>query len=1339
MNNLTAILFLLVACLQLFSAPAKAQRYHFTNINAQKGLSENRVRTIVQDHWGLMWLGTKNGLNRFDGNNIKTFSVVDALKHHGNNNVSALFEDSRHCLWVGTDKGVFVFNPYTEAFTFFDTKTSKGKGITNWIADIKEDYQGNIWIVSPLEGLFKYNFKSKSLSVYHLTSPNAKYSSEPQCVCVRRNGEVWIGTNGSGIYRYEPRTNRFVNFHTSASGTSLLGQLIFTLCDYGNWIAIAEHEGRLMKFNPKTRDLQLVKASRVHYQILRALAFDGHRLIAGTQDGLFFINEHKGEEEQILSDSFQPYSLSDNMIESLCLDRTGGLWVGTMHNGVNYLPQHGLVFSNIIPLPGKKSIRSRSLHDLITDIEGKAWIGSEEGYLDVYDPRTRQIVNVQSPIYRGGSNRLALLSMGNTVWSGIFKNGLDIVDIHTYQLRHYTPEELGLRGEGSVYALYRDSKGRVWLGTASALYLMTSPMHFTQVKGLPTLFTQDIVEDRKGRIWIATMGDGLFCYNPETRSYKRFVVTGKPHSILSNSVSSISVDHQGKFWLATDRGGISHFDPLTGQAVNYSKQEGLPDDVTYKSLEDQWGNQWFGTNHGIVRLNPHDGSVHVFRNLNENLGNQYNYKSATIMGNGEFAIGGLDGLVIFDPRNFAERKGKSRVFITDLQVNGKDILPEENGILTENILHSQRIRLPYSFSTVAFSLSSLNYSGTEYDRYVYKLEGIDKEWLTTDKSSKISYSRLPSGDYVLKVRLADANSPITQLKIHVNYPWWNTQLARVIYGVLILALVAGLLYYFFRRQERNFRRRERQLERAKEEEVMRAKINFFTDITHEIRSPLTLINGALENICDLKIKNHNLARNIKAISTSSKRLLNLANQLLDLRKSDAKVVELTFMNMDICVLMRNLIESFVPAAQRQGKKLTFRTSQPSIILPIDKEAVTKIASNLLNNALKYSSSFIRVFVNLLEDHLEIVTENDGDKIPVDKAEEVFKPFVQLNSDNPVGGTGIGLALARSLAELHHGSLHIDTSASCNRFVLTLPLTQEHVIQLNEAREATAQAIDNAIEEEAEETEEVTDVKSLEKSSGIVTKEYTILVVDDNDEILQLITEKLQPFYTVIIACNGQDALEKLRTNFVDLVITDIMMPVMDGVQLTKAIREDEKLKHIPVVVLTAKHSMSSNLDSMKAGADAYVTKPFSVKFLIQTVATVIANRKKDLESYMKNPYIPLSSQEVHAATNGFLQHVQDVVLEHLSDSEFTIDNLASELGMSRSNLHRKLTAATGMPPSEYVRIIRLKKAAELMLKNDLRSSEVAACVGFGSISYFSKCFTKQFGVSPKKFMQQKHR
>lgn len=1321
--RITSIFIAVIAFFINCSIPSYAiETEWLIHLNTSNGLSENNVKSITQDCHGFMWFGTKNGLNRYDGNLLKTYDVFDCSLNVGNNNISALCESYDGLLWIGTDKGVYTYDVASDTFHFFSVRTKDGIMIDDWISQILQDPTGNIWIISPPVGAFRYNPEDCHLVKFSAGSGVSAQTGNFECMCLRANGDIWFGTNGSGLFEYDIKTSILRQYLSDKNGNSLEGRNIYALCDCGGYLAIAIHEEELLRYSPEENLLSQIDCPDVHYKILRALLFcDGH-LYVGTQNGLFII-DNDGTYFHETESALYPHGLSDNMIYSMFCDRDGGIWVGTIKGGVNYAPQSGLMFKNYVPGDAQGDISGRRISEIQKDPDGNIWISAEDGHLDVMDSLgTFRAVNFDAD--NAGVNRLALMVDGDYVWSGLFKGGLDIIHRFSMESTHFNPSELGISDEGSPYALYKDSRGIIWLGTASCVYTKDEGrMTFSKEENLPRCFAQDIVEDQNGIIWIATIGGGLLRYNRDSASVKCYRHSAENHdSISSNDVTSITLAQNGSLLLATERGGLCIYDPQKDTFTCVDKADGLPDDIIYKILEGEDGALWFGTNHGLVRYDRNTREVRVFKRDNGLIGNQFNNKSALLTPSGMMFFGGTEGLTRVNPKLFGTKAGH-KVYITDIWVNRKEIASNDNDMFQGNILYCPKVTLPFDFNEVRFAVSSMELSNINTYTFNYRMLGVNKDWISTDDGSNITFSQLPPGHYTFEICLTSHSDDMTRLEIVVRPPWWKSIIANVIYMLVLAVIIYAIVYFIVKSQRVRIEQKELDFKENQEKELLKYKIKFFADVAHEIRTPLSLINLALENIERKNILEEEITRNINTISQNSRRLISLVNQLLDFQKMDNNCVRLHYMNTDICELIKYVVYLFKPTLDSMHKSISLNTDKKSYIVPIDKEAVTKILSNLINNARKYSETFIRVHVTDDDDKIVISVVNDGKRIPSNKKEIIFNPLTRLDNAPAATGYGMGLALSRSIATLHGGSLIFDDTSEYNKFILRLPKHQENVVSIQDGTINLTSVI-------------VDDVTGENLSKLVIApRKYTVLIVEDNMDLIRMIKYSLLDSYNILDAANGRDAIDIVHSHQVDLIVSDIIMPVMDGLELCSSVKSDNETKHIPIILLTAYESLDSRIEGLKAGADAYLAKPFSANYLKEQIDSILKNRERERESYLHKPYLPIQKGNISRSDVNFLERASKIVDHNISNPEFNVSELAQCLCMSRSSLNRKIKEISSVTPVIFIRTIRLKKAAEL-LNDGLRASEVSEKIGISSVSYFIKQFQNQFGVTPKEFTKK---
>ncbi len=1326
-------LFLLHAlCLSCMTPalPQDSQGYSFMHINSETGLSQSNVKAIIQDSYGFMWFGTKNGLNRYDGQRVVRFDCYDHARRRGNQNISALFEDDRRILWIGTDEGVFRYDPAADVFTFLDARTDKGETITSWISTILEDAKGDIWICAPSQGIFRYD--EKRLHRYS-DFPDGSY---PHNICICDNGDIYAVSWYTGLLKYDARGRRFVQIKEDAGGRPLLDLEINTLSQQGDRLVMSIQNGDLKKYDFRRNKLEDVTLQSLRHTFTRFATVYGDEIYAGTYDGLYVINEKARSVRHFGQDLLNPSGLADNIVYSAYRDREGGLWVGTMYSGVNYLLNNTFAFRKYLPGYRENSLSSKRIRELAEDGRGNLWIGTEDAGINVMSLASHEVRRYPLPQANFNTHvTIVVGAYGDNVYCSLYKDGLVVVDGQG-KSTFYNYNELHVGSGGcSIYALYMDREGTLWAGSDfGVFYAPKGTFRFTALPELKGQWVFDILQEKNGTFWFATMGEGVWKYDPRNNAFKHYTnkdgASGRAGSnpVSSNSVSSLMQDSKGNVWLSTDRGGLCRYNPKGDDFTRFSVEEGMPDDVAYKVLEDDYGYLWFGTNRGLVRFKPETKEIRVFTVHDGLCGNQFNYKSAVKGSDGNFYFGSIEGLVSFNP-NVRERTAPvPPIYVTRFSIFNEEVTVHTPGsLLKQSIIGTDKIVLPYNQANISFDIALLSYSTSQTNEYFYRLEPVDKQWIRKEAGNSISYANLAPGKYALHLRATtnegapgNARYATRSLSIVILPPWYASTWAYIIYAILGSCAFCGGFYWYWRHKNKQISEQQKLFEMEKEKELNQNKVEFFTKIAHEIRTPLTLINGPLEIIQEMHIQDEKLNKNLNVMATNTKRLLDLASQLLDFQKMGSNKLTLNYEVVNISELLQETVNRFEPTFTHLHKELKVEKPGNDIIARVDKEGITKILSNLLNNALKYGDRHVSVKLGDRDGSFSVSVCSDGARIPEEKAEQIFEPFFQeAGKKEERQGVGIGLALARSLALLHKGTLMLDTSQPGNTFVLTVPLNTEDMT------------------EDGDKSFGKDDFPLAETTSAEECAEgNVILIVEDEESIRDFMKERLSPLFIVETASSGREALDILRKEHIDLVISDVMMPGMNGYELCAAIKSDISLCHVPVMFLTAKNDMDSKIKGLKAGAEAYIEKPFSYDYLKAQLLSLLDNRQKEREAFSKRPFFPMRNMQMSREDEEFMGKVIEVINANLEDETFNVERMAEDLCLSRSSLLRKIKTLFNLSPIDFIRLIRLKKAAELIQEGKYRVGEICYMVGFSSHSYFSKLFSKQFGMTPKDFEKQ---
>lgn len=1320
-----ACFFITIFC----QAQSVEEHYYFKNLSIRNGLSQNTVNAILQDRKGFMWLGTKDGLNRYDGLSFRKFKHDAANPRSiGNSFITSLYEDFNGNIWVGTDAGVYIYYPEKEAFEEFDCQSLEKTRIERSVSMIAGDKQGRVWIAVEAQGMFCYDARQKLLRNY----PLSEISSNIKCFTFDSGGTLWLGFYGDGLYYSKDNLATVHPYGSPEDGKREFEGGVITKIVQGNYNclyigSVKEGVSELNLTSGQVRNLLAIDESGESIFCRDLLPYSDNELWIGTESGIYIYNLRTAQFIHLRASLYDSYSLSDNAIYALYKDREEGLWIGSYFGGVDYYPRQYTYFAKYYPKNIANSLHGKRVREFCRADDGTLWIGTEDGGLNHFNPKTKEFHFFEPSA--GFTNIHGLCMDGSHLWVGTFSKGLRVIDTRTgVVLRTYTeghtPHSLN---DNSIFSICRTSAGEIYLGTLFGLlrYNRTQD-NFDRIPELNGKFVYDIKEDSYGNLWLATYANGAYCYDVSVRRWKNYVFDAEDEKSLPyDKVLSVFEDSYRQIWLTTQGGGFCLFHPDTETFTRYGLKDGLPNDVVYQIVEDDDRFLWLTTNNGLVRFDPKTMEMKVFSTANGLPTNQFNYRSGFKDEAGNIYLGSINGFVAFDPRTFAENRQVPAVAITDFLLFNKEVpVGETDSPLKSSITFSDKVVLTADQNSFSFRIAALSYQAPRMNKLMYKLEGFDEGWLTIGESPLVTYSNLGYGDYVFKVKASNSdgvwNEQETSLHLSILPPFYLSGWAYCFYVLFFMGCLVCVIFYFKRRNYRKQHRQMEMLEQEKEREVYHAKIDFFTNVAHEIRTPLTLIKGPLENIILKKEVDSETKEDLYIMKQNTERLLNLTNQLLDFRKTETRGFRLNFTECDVVAVLRETYLRFTSLAKQKGLDFILELPQECFMADVNQEALTKIISNLLNNGVKYASTYLRISLETDEKVFHIRTFNDGEMIPDIMKEEIFKPFVRLDKEDEVTtGTGIGLALSRSLAELHQGSLMMEKGEEVNCFCLTLPVNQDSTITLS--AENVSQVEENSCGWEQEET----DTKE---------KKPMILVVEDNPDMLAFIRKQLTTEYSVLTAMNGIEALAVLDNHYVNLVVSDVMMPQMDGFELCKTIKSDLSYSHIPVVLLTAKTNIQSKIEGLELGADAYIEKPFSVEYLLANISSLIHNREKLRQTFAKSPFVAANTMALTKADEEFIWKLNDIIQANLHNPEFSMEDMADALKMSRSSFYRKIKGVLDLSPNEYLRLERLKQAAQLLKEGKSRVNEICYTVGFNSPSYFSKCFLKQFGVLPKDFI-----
>jgi ligand-binding sensor domain-containing protein/signal transduction histidine kinase len=1045
LRRIIALLFA-IACATLTCV--HAQNYYFKHFRVDNGLSHNTVYCILQDKMGFVWIGTKDGLNRFDGTHFKIFRNKDFDSAAiGPNFINCLYEDPKGQLWVGTQRGLYLYDVAHERFHLLD-------GIQlGAIRHILIDHTGDLWFIS---GLKLYCYPADQLKK---NSGKLTLCCDATSICQTKEGSIWIASWDGLLRKYIPSTHSFRSFdlfrHSPPSSSKWINELFDTGKGY---LFVGTPNQGIKLFNLESltyKDLIVYNADKTEIYVRDFERYNDDEYWIATESGIYIYNWSNNTFKNITKQFNNPYSLSDNAVYSLHKDKEGGIWVGTFFGGVNYYSPPYNWFEKYFPDNGKNAIKGNAVREICEDQKGHLWIGTEDGGLNRLDKKTGSIVCYNPTGAKGSisySNIHGILPDGEKLWIGTFEHGLDVMDINSGKvIRHYGTNTQNLNSN-FIVTLYKTREGTLLAGTSVGLRQYDPKSdRFMAVPEVPANnFISHILQDSEGTIWVSATGIGVFYYNPVTGINGN--IRYEPHNVNSLSgdiINNIFEDSAGNLWFASEGSGITVYNRKTKKFKRITSKDGLPSDFVFKILEDAHKNLWISTTRGLVCFHPANNKLEVFTKANGLLTDQFNYNSGYKDSSGRMYFGSVRGLISFHPDQFQSSDYPPPVYITGLQINN-----QETGInighspLKQAITLTKELTLSYDQSSFSLDFAALSFTFPEMTQYAYQLEGLDKDWTYLQTNRKVYFTDLSPGTYTFKVKSTNSqgiwNNQITMLKIIITPPFWQSTWAYLLYLISIL----GILYiiireYHYRIEEKNRRKLER-MQYEKEKEIYRAKIDFFTNVAHEIRTPLTLIQGPMEKVIDRTEGIKEIKDSLRIMEQNTNRLVELTDQLLDLREVETDGFRLHFSRINISELINNSYINFQELAIQKNIDLSLHLPQTPLITLADEDALQKILNNLFSNAIKYAKQKASVRLLPFSNENQTFTiefKNDGYLIPEHLKEKIFEPFFRIKETSRQKGTGLGLSLSRSLAELHNGTLYFKAENHMNVFVLDLPLSQ----------------------------------------------------------------------------------------------------------------------------------------------------------------------------------------------------------------------------------------------------------------------------------------------------------
>jgi len=1357
-----------------------SQKLRFEHLTLSDGLSNGRISCIEQDSTGFIWIGTNDGLNRFDGMKFKVFNhrPSDTNSISSNTIFSILCNGDK--VWIGTRKGIDYYSSTEEIFYHIPIVDTPGYKENIYISKVFRDFKNRFFIATS-RGLYLYNEQNKIFNKYFI--PERGYEklnrNEITCISQDRDSILWIGTQDLGVFTFHERkklVSRITHFKNKIN--TLLNNKIFCIYeDNFNTIWIGSNEG-LYAYNKNNGNILRYsyepskKNWLPHISVNTIFEDSRNNLWLATNGGLSKFNRKDASFTNYFHDDYDENSISNNSVRCIFDDFQHNLWIGSGENGINILKSKTIEFENFKRIPNKlNSLNYGYILSIMEDHQNNLWLGTNGGGIDIFETKTQQFKYLFPPTANiSGRFASAILSLlednEGKIWIGTYLGGLVEYDQKTkkYLTYEFNPDNKKGLSNNIVNYLIQDSKKNIWIATngggVDILNKTTNQINNLRANSnskssLSNDFCTILYEDKKGIIWIGSYY-GLNMFNPVTGINKIFLNNNQAGAISSDVVYSIYEDSKGRLWFGTDF-GLNLLDSITKTFKTYTVEEGLPNNVINGILEDSHGYLWISTNKGLSKFDPELKKTTNY-DLEDGLATLDYYHGAYFKSSkGIFYFGGTEGLTFFNPDKLGHGNYKAPLVFIDFYINNQTISPKQNSVLKSSITKAKRIVLNYDQSFINIDFTSLNFVNPNKDNFAYYLEGFDKQWNNIRNKRSASYTNLPPGNYTFYVKVTNENGNETynSLYLIVKPPFWKTNYAYIFYVLLLCSLLYFIYSYLHSRTLYKQNLLVERIEKEKAIEINQAKIRFFINVSHDFKTPLTLIISPLEklissgNMLNPDERNHLY----HLIYRNTLRLSRLINQVMDLRKIDTGNMKLYVTKNELVAFIKEIAVSFEEYAKNHSIDFSVESKFPSIILWFDIDKIEKVVYNILSNAFRYThdgksikiiidkpdkSEIAKIDPSLNPDGcIKIRVIDQGVGIPEDQHDQIFNRFHQVQTEslaNPAS-SGIGLSIAKEFVEMHKGWITVKSKVKQgSEFSVILPLGQKHFKNEDLAMDKSYELTEK-IESDIVKTGTNVQTENLYKVSLTdIRKKYKVLIVDDNYELRNFLLDNLQRKYNVLEASNGKEGLDIIYNHFPDLVVSDVMMPSMNGIELCKAIKADIKISHIPIILLTVLNSINNQIEGYEIGADDYVTKPFDLNLLEARIFNLIETRKKIIKKFIEELKPDPKSFSHNILDEKFIQKAVEIVNINISNYEFSAVDFAEQIRMSRSNLHIKLKSLTNQSATEFIRLIRLKKATEILSVNQHNISEVSYMVGFNSISYFNRCFKKQFGLTPSEFL-----
>lgn len=1354
MNRIIFVLFIYI--ITQINSYSQSIDYRLNNLSTINGLSQSSVITIHQDKLGQMWFGTRDGLNKYDGHNFTIFknNPTDSLSI-SNNDILAIEESKDGSIWVGTYNGLNRFSPISNTFKRFFHQNNKSSLSNNTIWCVKE-IQDEIWIGTS-NGLSIYNKTTNTFnSVYHSNKDSSSLSDNyVLSILETKNGDIWIGTS-KGLSKLVNRklgVLSFKNYTTVYDITSLFVQDIKEAANTDLWIG-TKNSG-LIKFDSKSKKLLSFLNDKKFSKIgndVRAIDID-HKgaLWVGTYDGINVL-----EPNGII---VQPNEITNlDKVKSVYTDRNGSVWIGTYYKGVNIWDISNINFTNLNQNSGDRSLSFDAIGSMAKDKNNNLYFGTEGGGITILDSKTGKtsFINTKNSKGLNSDNIKSLyLSDEGLLWIGTFTDGISIYNINTkkFDINTVNEELQKILRQAGVYDIKKGAENILWIGTfGNGLIRYNSNNKTFQEIGLSDYKggslsngrVRSILVDKNKVVWVGTQS-GLNLLRPKDSDFNSYTIQNfffDKELISGDDILSLFQDSADRIWVGVKGKGLFLINGNDFNKIDLGEGNVNINSI-HSILEDSKNNLWLGSNQGIIKYNPLKNSVIIYDQTDGVISNEFNDNTCLNLGSDHIYFGGPSGVTYFNANNIVVNKYSPQVLLTDFKVKNESIaINGDLNILNKSITYTKEVTLSYDKANFSINFTIPNFINSANNQYAYRLVGLDNQWITTT-NTEANYTIQNAGSYQFEVKGANNdgvwNKNATTLKIIVKPAPWRSPWALSFYALLLALSIYGLIWIMKSKARLKYELEMEHIESERNKELNQAKLQFFTNISHEFRTPLTLILGPLQQILLDYNGSNVMYKKLMVIESSANHLLRLINRLMDFRKFENNQFSLESAEGNFVKFLHEIFLSFSEYAKDGNYTYTFNTTDEEILVYYDRHKLERVFYNLISNAFRYTpkGGVIEVNITKLENDIVIEISDTGVGIAEEHIDKIFDRFFEIPihnkpQENYNQGTGIGLSIAKNIVKLHKGIIKVESKIEQGViFTVSLPLGKAHLLE-------------NEILQNFKISDDITQYESQIINNDVIIEEdindlvvneekYTVLIVEDNKPLRSFMRNLLKKDYNILEAENGKVAMKKAIKYVPDLIISDVIMPEMVGTELCAGIKENLKTSHIPVILLTSRTSLVYKFEGLESGADDYISKPFDLKEFRLRIKNLLESTQRLKDKFISENNFKASEITVSSLDEELLKKAIEIVESNISNEQFDIPFFCSELGISRTMLFTKIKAWTNFTPNEFIHEIRLKTAAQLLEQNKINISQICYKVGFKNPKYFSKCFQKKYGVTPSQY------